>query len=150
LKVPPVVTKATAERAVYVLNWLSATGTSLLLVGILSGLLLGLSFGELVKTFLNTLKRIRLSLVTIAAMLALGFTTRYSDLDASMDWLSLQRDFFSPFSRPSLVGSVWPSPVAIRRRTCSSEGFRKSVPNNSASIPFFLAPLTAAAVLWAK
>jgi lactate permease len=79
-----VVPKPTAEAAVYAFNWLSATGTSLLLAGVLSGLLLGLSPAQLLKIFLNTLKRVRLSLLTIAAMLALGYTTRYAGLDATM------------------------------------------------------------------
>ncbi|MBI5583009.1 MAG: L-lactate permease [Deltaproteobacteria bacterium] len=102
LKVPPVVIKQTAEGAVYVLNWLSATGTSLILVGIVSGLLLGLSFGELFKTFLNTLKRIRMSLLTISAMLALGFMTRYSGLDASMGLAFASTGFLFPFFSPLL------------------------------------------------
>ena len=102
IKVPPVALKATAEGAVYTLNWLSATGTSLILVGILSGLLLGLSFGELIKTFLNTLKRIRMSLVTISAMLALGFMTRYSGLDATMGLAFASTGFLFPFFSPLL------------------------------------------------
>src|SRR5512145_3538653 len=84
LKVPPVVAKISAEPAVYTLNWLSATGTSLILTGIVSGLMLGLSFGQLIQIFMNTLKRIRISLLTITAMLALGYTTKFAGLDASM------------------------------------------------------------------
>jgi lactate permease len=80
----PVVPKPTPEAAVFVFNWLSATGTGLLLTGIVSGLLLGLSSLELVKIFWGTLKRVRWSLLTIAAMLALGYTTRYGGLDATM------------------------------------------------------------------
>lgn len=84
LRVPPVVPVDRAEPAVFSLNWLSATGTSLLLAGILSGLLLGMKPAELVRTFLKTVYRVRLSLLTIAAMLALGYTTRYAGLDASI------------------------------------------------------------------
>jgi len=84
IKVPPVVKKPTPEPAVYVFNWLSATGTSLLLTAIVSGLVLGFSIGDLLKIFWGTLLRVRLSLLTIAAMLALGFSTRYAGLDASM------------------------------------------------------------------
>ncbi len=102
LKVPPVVLKQTAEGAVYVFNWLSATGTCLILVGIVSGLLLGLTWGELFKTFMGTLKRIRISLLTIAAMLALGFTTRYSGLDASMGLAFASTGFLFPFFSPLL------------------------------------------------
>jgi lactate permease len=84
VRVPPVVAAEHAEDAVFNLNWLSATGTGLLLSGILSGLLLGMGPGELFRTFLRTVYRVRLSLLTIAAMLALGYTTRYAGLDASI------------------------------------------------------------------
>jgi len=80
----PVVPRPEAEPAVYTFNWLSATGTSLLIAGVLSGLLLGLSPRALARIFAGTLWRIRISLLTIAAMLALGYTTRYGGLDATM------------------------------------------------------------------
>src|SRR3954454_16027541 len=84
LRAPPVVAKATEEAATFSLNWLSATGTGLLLAGIVSGLLLGLEPGKLIGIYFGTLKRVRYSLLTIAAMLALGFTTRYAGSDATM------------------------------------------------------------------
>ncbi len=84
LRAPPLVTKPTPEGAIYVLNYLSATGTALLITGVLSGLLLGLSFGKLVRVYLGTLHRVRYSLLTIIAMLALGTVTRYSGSDSTM------------------------------------------------------------------
>lgn len=84
LRAPPLVPKPTAEAAVYSLNYLSATGTALLLTAILSGLFLGLSFKQLVGVYLRTINRVRFSLLTIAAMLALGFTTRYCGSDSTM------------------------------------------------------------------
>lgn len=84
LRVPPVVMQAKAEEAVFALNWLSATGTGLLFAGLASGLLLGLRPMKLVRIFGHTLWRVRYSLLTIAAMLALGFSTRYAGLDATM------------------------------------------------------------------
>jgi lactate permease len=84
LRAPPVVPKPTPEGAVYSLNWISATGTGLLLAGIVSGLLLGLKPKRLLEVYLHTLRRVRYSLLTIAAMLALGFTTRYAGSDATM------------------------------------------------------------------
>jgi len=84
LRAPPVVNKPTAEGAVFTFNWLSATGTGLLLSGIVSGFLLGLSPGKLLSIYLDTLKRVRFSLITISAMLALGFTTRFAGSDATM------------------------------------------------------------------
>ena len=84
LRAPPVVPKPTPEGAAFSLNYLSATGTGLLLSGILSGLLLGIRPRQLLGIYLGTLKRVRFSLLTIAAMLALGFTTRYAGSDATM------------------------------------------------------------------
>ena len=83
-KAPPVAKAISAEGAMYSLNYLSATGTGLLLSGLVAGLWLKLSPVELLKTYFNTLKRVRFSLLTIAAMLALGFTTRYSGSDSTM------------------------------------------------------------------
>jgi lactate permease len=102
VKVPPVVKKPTPEPAVYVFNWLSATGTSLLLTAIVSGLVLGFSIGELLKIFWGTLMRVRLSLLTIAAMLALGFSTRYAGLDASMGLAFAATGALFPFFSPML------------------------------------------------
>jgi lactate permease len=84
LKAPPLAPKPTPEPALYILNFMSATGTALLLTGIISGLLLGLSVGKLFKTYLKTLNRVKYSLLTIAAMLALGTVTRYSGSDSTM------------------------------------------------------------------
>jgi lactate permease len=84
VRTPPVVAKDTAEKAVYEFLPLSATGTALLITGILSGLVLRLRPGEIGRVFLGTLRRVRFSLLTIAAMLAIGYVTRYGGLDASM------------------------------------------------------------------
>ena len=84
VRTPPVVAKDTAEKAVYEFLPLSATGTALLITGILSGLALRLRPGEIARVFLGTLRRVRFSLLTIAAMLAIGYVTRYGGLDASM------------------------------------------------------------------
>ena len=81
-RVPPVVARATAEPAVFTFNWLSATGTAILIAAIISGLALRFSVRELVRQYGRTLVIVRHSLLTIAAMLALGYTTRYSGEDA--------------------------------------------------------------------
>jgi lactate permease len=83
-RMPPVVEKPTVEAAVFKLDWLAATGTGLLFAGILSGLVLGVAPGRLAILFAGTVWRVKYSLLTIAAMLALGFTTRYAGLDATM------------------------------------------------------------------
>jgi lactate permease len=81
-RVPPVVAKATNEPAVFALNWLSATGTAILLAAIVAGFALRYSVTELVRRYVTTFRVVWRSLLTIAAMLALGYTTRYSGEDA--------------------------------------------------------------------
>jgi lactate permease len=84
LRAPPVVKTPTPEEAKFTLNWLSATGTGLFLSGVVSGLLLGIKPVELLRLFGRTILRVRFSLLTIGAMLALGFTTRFAGSDATM------------------------------------------------------------------
>ena len=84
LRAPPLTPKPTPESAIYLLNFVTATGTALLLTGIISGLLLGLSVGQLFGVYFKTLNRVKYSLLTIAAMLALGTVTRYSGSDSTM------------------------------------------------------------------
>jgi lactate permease len=81
-RVPPVVANPVPEAAVFTLNWLSATGTAILIAALASGALLRYSITELIRRYLSTLAVVWRSLVTIAAMLALGYTTRYSGEDA--------------------------------------------------------------------
>ncbi|MFL6674874.1 MAG: L-lactate permease [Massilia sp.] len=83
-RMPPVVAKPTAEAAVYTLNWLSATGTGILIASVISGLVMGYKLRDLFKVYWATLKLLKFSLLTIAAMLALGYTTRYSGLDTTL------------------------------------------------------------------
>jgi len=89
-RAPPIVPKPTAdaptkaEEAIYKLNWLSATGTGILLAALLAGLIMGFAPVELAKEYVRTLVCVRYSLITIAAMLALGYVTRYSGIDATL------------------------------------------------------------------
>jgi lactate permease len=83
-KVPPVVAKPHKEAAVYVLNYLSATGTGILLAAIIAGFFMKYSPAGLLKMYWSTIVRVRYSLLTISAMLALGFLTRYSGTDATL------------------------------------------------------------------
>src|SRR4029078_11079471 len=75
VRMPPVVPKPTPEAAVYVLNWLSATGSGVFIAAITAVLVMGLTIPKMIQTYGRTLKLARFSLLTIAAMLALGFTT---------------------------------------------------------------------------
>lgn len=83
-KVPPVVAKPKKEEAVYKFTWFTTTGTGILLSALIGGLLMGYSIPALIKQYLHTIWVVRYSLITIVAMLALGFLTRYSGLDATL------------------------------------------------------------------
>ena len=96
-KVPPVVAEAHPEAAVYVLNWLSATGTGILLAAILAGLFMRYPVGQLLRKYWETIVLVRFSLLTIAAMLALGFTTRYSGTDATLGLAFAHTGVLYPF-----------------------------------------------------
>jgi lactate permease len=101
-KIPPVAKKPSLEGAKYTFNLLSATGTGLMLTGIISGLWLGMGFGSLVKTYFGTLHRIRFSLMTIAAMLALGYVTKFSGSDSTMGLAFASTGALFPFFSPML------------------------------------------------
>jgi lactate permease len=83
-KVTPIVAKPTPEAAVFSFTWLSYTGSGMLIAAIISGLLMGYSPVGLVTAYGRTLKICAYSLITIAAMLAIGTLTRLSGIDATL------------------------------------------------------------------
>ena len=102
LKMPPVVPQPEPEKAEFLFNWLSATGTALLLAGILAGLLLGLRAAALAQIYARCLWRVRVSLLTIALMMALGYVTRYSGADTTMGLAFARTGPWFPFFSPLL------------------------------------------------
>jgi lactate permease len=96
-RMPPVVPKPTKEAAVFGLNWLSATGTGIFLSGIISGLIMGVPIGRIFSIYLKTIVKVRFSLLTISAMMAIGFLTRYAGLDATMGLAFARTGHFYPF-----------------------------------------------------
>ena len=96
-RVPPVVAAPKPEPAVFNLNWLSATGSGILVAALIAGLVMGYRPRELARAYWSTLKLVRFSLLTIAAMLAIGFTTRYSGLDATLGLAFARTGWLYPF-----------------------------------------------------
>jgi lactate permease len=72
------------EPAVYDFNWLSATGTGIFLAAVASAFWLRVRPVQFLATFVRTCVRMRWPLITIAAMMAIAFVTRYSGMDASL------------------------------------------------------------------
>jgi lactate permease len=97
LRMPPVVVKPTAEAAVFNLNWLSATGSGILLASIIAGLVMGFGPIAMLRQYGKTLYKVRFSLITISAMMAIGFMTRYAGLDATMGLAFARTGMFYPF-----------------------------------------------------
>jgi lactate permease len=102
LKAPPLALKLKAEDAIYVFNPLSATGTAPLLTALLAGALLGLGPVALGRIYLRTLWRLRLSLLTIATMLSLAFSSRYAGLDSTLGLAFASTGALFPFFSPLL------------------------------------------------
>lgn len=82
LRMPPIVTAPTPEPAIFTFNWLSATGTAILVSALLAAPVLKVGPGAFVRLYLRTLRDLPGSLVTIAAMLAIGYLTRYAGMDS--------------------------------------------------------------------
>ncbi len=96
-RAPPVVAALTPEPAVLTLNWLSATGTAILLTALVTALLLRYGIRELAMTWWSAFRRARASLVTISLMLALGYLTRYSGEDAILGLAFAHTGLLYPF-----------------------------------------------------
>jgi lactate permease len=90
------------EKAVYEFNWLSATGSGIFLAAILSAIWLRVSLSGFVRQFADTLYKMRWALLTIACMLALAFTTKYSGSDATLGLAFTKTGPFYPFFAPLL------------------------------------------------
>src|SRR5262245_31803742 len=86
-----------AEAARYNLNYLSATGTGILLAALLTALYLKVPFGRVVAIAGMTFRRMRNPLFTIALMLSLGYVTRYGGTDATLGLAFTKTGWLYPF-----------------------------------------------------
>ncbi len=86
-----------AEPAQFSFNWLSATGTGILLAAVAAALYLRIRPRDFLAVGLSTLKSMKWALITIALMLSLGFVTRYGGTDATLGLAFTRTGFFYPF-----------------------------------------------------
>lgn len=97
-RVPPVaLLAAEPEAAAYRLNVFSATGTGILLAALIAGLVMGHRPREMLRIYGHTAWRVRYSLLTIAAMLALGNVTKFSGTDATLGLALAKTGVLYPF-----------------------------------------------------
>ncbi|MGX1901251.1 L-lactate permease [Thermolongibacillus altinsuensis] len=94
---PPLATESIPEAAVYSFNWLSAAGTGVFLAALLSGLFLRMNREQWKLAIIRTAQRMKTPLITIALVLGLGFTTRYSGLDAILGLAFTKTGVLYPF-----------------------------------------------------
>lgn len=96
-RVPPIVPAPQPEAAVFTFNWLSATGSGILLAALITAVVLRYGLRELGATWVATLRLVRISLLTIALMMAIGFLTRYGGLDGTLGLAFARTGVFYPF-----------------------------------------------------
>lgn len=97
LRTPPAVPAPAAEAAVFNLNLLSATGTGIFVAALLASISMKLSLRDLAASFIETLVMIRYTLVTVAALMAIGFIMRYSGMDATLGLAFARTGVLYPF-----------------------------------------------------
>ena len=96
-RVPPVVAKAKPETAVFLFNWLSASGTGILVAALIAATVMGYKPGEIARVYWKSLVTVRVSLITISAMLGIGYLTRYSGMDAILGLAFASTGVWYPF-----------------------------------------------------
>jgi lactate permease len=93
---------AKPEEAIYKLDWLATTGTSIFLAALVSAVWMRLSLRDVLVEFLRTLNRTKYALFTIACMLAVAFTTKYSGSDATLGLAFTKTGWWYPLFAPLL------------------------------------------------
>jgi L-lactate transport len=101
VKMMPIVKVATPYGASYSFNWLSATGTAILIAAIISLVMLRMKPADAVGAFTGTVKELVRPIYSIGMVLAFAFIANYSGLSATLALLlagtGVAFTFFSPF-----------------------------------------------------
>jgi lactate permease len=96
-RVAPAVETPRTEAAVWKWGILSATGTAIFFSAIISGFLMGFKPKEQAKMWVETVGIMKFSILTILCMLALGYSTRYSGMDATLGLAFAETGWLYPF-----------------------------------------------------
>ncbi|MCL6611778.1 MAG: lactate permease LctP family transporter [Peptococcaceae bacterium] len=69
---------------VYTLNWLSATGTSILIAAVVTAFILRVGPGQFFRIFGETLYNLRFAIITVASVLGLAYVSNWSGMTTAM------------------------------------------------------------------
>ncbi len=87
---------------IFKFNYLSASGTAILLASIISIPLIGLKFSDGVKVFIATLRQLRLPVITIASVLAFAYILNDSGITNTIAEVLANTGVLFPFFSPLL------------------------------------------------
>lgn len=97
-RMPPIAMAGAApEVAKFKFNVLSASGTGILIASLLAGALMRFSLRDMLAVYGRTAWQLRMSLLTISLMLALGHVTKFSGSDATLGLALAHTGFLYPF-----------------------------------------------------
>ena len=96
-RVEPVVPKPSPYNAFYELNWLSASGTACFLAILATALVLRVRPRQVVKTYVDTFKQLKLAILTIACMLGLAYLMNYSGMTSTLGLALAATGWYFPF-----------------------------------------------------
>jgi lactate permease len=83
-RMPPIVSSPTPYRAVFNLNWLSASGTACMIATLLSAICLKTRPWDLVRLLAAVARQLRLPTLTVASVLAVAFLMNYCGATATL------------------------------------------------------------------
>jgi len=87
---------------IFKFNYLSASGTAILLAGLLSVPLIGLNFSTAIRIFLKTLKQLKYPIITIASVLAFAYLVNDSGITITIAGAMAATGSLFPFFAPVL------------------------------------------------
>ena len=97
---PPVVPEAAPYAAAFSTNWLSAAGTIILIGDIIALIFLRVGPGRALRIYGQTLNQLKWAILTIAAVLGLGFLLNYSAMTYTLGLAAAATGILFPFFAP--------------------------------------------------
>ncbi|MBM7702768.1 lactate permease LctP family transporter [Metabacillus iocasae] len=102
IKVAPLVIEPTPYAAVLKVDLIAATGTAILLAGLVSMLLLKVNLKTGKETFVETIKELTNPIVTIMMVIAFAFVANYSGQSSTLGLALAETSHYFPFLSPAL------------------------------------------------